>query len=130
MSNLLMDLTTGDLDFSTGTLQIVTSRNACAQRLRNAFEIALGEWFLDTRQGVPYIEIIFEMGTPKLVISRIFQDVILRDKEISNILDFDFVVDRQARSGAFTFNAQTINGELLDFTVEPLIIDFSKVLRS
>lgn len=128
MSNLLMDVS-GDLDLSNGNLQIVSGRDACAQRLRNAFEFFLGEWFLDLRQGLPYFQVIFEMGTSAATIKSIFVDVILRDKEVSTVTGFDFVADKVKRSAQIFFLATMISGELLDYTVEPLIIDLSKVVR-
>ena len=46
---------TGDLDFSTHTLVVVTDVNQCAAwDLEDRLALAQGEWIYDTTQGVPY----------------------------------------------------------------------------
>lgn len=125
MSNLLMDAT-GDLDFNGG-LKIVKGREAYAQRLKNAFEYALGEWFLNITEGIPYFQVIFEKNTSREIITQICKSVILRDKETSNIEQFDLQIDRSNRTMDLYFVARSINGELADFSVTPLQIDIFKV---
>ena len=54
-----MDLqldTTGDLDVSTGDLLLISGTDQTAQRLRIKLQFFLGEWFLDQRVGIPYLD--------------------------------------------------------------------------
>jgi len=58
MKDLKLD-TFGELDLSSGDLQFVTGADAVAQHLRIRLRFFLGEWFLDTRVGIPYFSVFF-----------------------------------------------------------------------
>ena len=46
----------GDLDLSTGDLQLVSGVDETVQRLKIKLQFFLGEWFLDKRIGIPYLD--------------------------------------------------------------------------
>ncbi|HCU24075.1 MAG TPA: hypothetical protein DF383_03580, partial [Deltaproteobacteria bacterium] len=58
MSSFQLD-ENGDLDISSNRLKLTTDIEAIRQHLLVKFRIFLGEWFLDTRVGLPYFEEIF-----------------------------------------------------------------------
>ena len=125
MSNILLDAN-GDLDLTSG-FQIVSGSNAVAQRLRNAFEFFLGEWFLDTREGIPYLQVIFKKGTELGIVSQIFRAVILRDPEIVTVIDFNMDFNRITRKLIVTFVGRLIDGGTV--SLDPLVIDLSKLVK-
>jgi hypothetical protein len=49
---------TGDLDTTGGELSLVTGAEAMAQQGKMRLRMLLGEWHLDQRQGMPWLQII------------------------------------------------------------------------
>lgn len=45
----------GDIDLSSGGAELVTGLDASAQNLKIAMQSFQGDWFLDLRDGLPYI---------------------------------------------------------------------------
>lgn len=48
----------GDLDLTNGELSLVSGGERMAQQIRIRLRIFLGEWFLDQRQGMPWLQLI------------------------------------------------------------------------
>ena len=46
----------GDLDFSSGGLELLEGVDEIVQKLDTRLQFFLGEWFLDQRLGIPYYE--------------------------------------------------------------------------
>lgn len=114
MTDLKIDPTTGDLDLSSGTVELVTGIDAIAQNLRIRLQMFKGEWHLDERQGMPYFqEILGQKYKPALLIP-IFQEAILETAGVIAIKSFslDFVDRRQVQ---LDFTVQVDTGELLVF---------------
>lgn len=128
VSNLLLN-TSGDLDLSNG-LRLVTGSQAVAQRLGNAFRFFLGEWFLDTRLGVPYYELILRKGTDLRIVSQIFRDIITRDPEVDSVIDFRMSFDPIERVLTVQFEARLISGDTIGrgiADIPPLLIDLTEL---
>jgi hypothetical protein len=58
MSDLALD-TFGEVDFSQKGPYFIHGADAVAQHLRIRLRFYLGEWFLDTRVGIPFYTQIF-----------------------------------------------------------------------
>lgn len=106
---------TGDLDISAnGNMTLLTSVASCtAQELTNKFSFGLGEWFADTRQGVPYFQNILVSNPNLNTISTIFQRVIKSCVGVAAIteLNLDFIsTTRQLNA---TFGMRTNDGAIL-----------------
>lgn len=81
---------TGDLLLTTvnggKTLTLVTDKvQWAAQKLTNRFLFFLGEWFLDTTQGLPYFQQIAVKNPNLRVLKQIFTKVILSTPPIVSI---------------------------------------------
>ena len=78
--------TTGDLQVTLGEFSLITDpATACAAKIRNQFRIFLGEWFLDTRIGMPYFQQVFVKNPNLGVLSQLFRGVILNTPGVSAV---------------------------------------------
>lgn len=124
-ATLMFDPTTNDLHFSS--LQIAKGDDAIAQKLRQRLRFFLGEWFLDTRLGIPYLRdaggIILGVKGPNIpAIESVFRKAILSVPQIFRILSLTLTVDRPSRKGALNFVAQLDDNRTLTATDEPFIV--------
>jgi len=71
---LALDPATGDLAIPVTFLRGV---EALAQRLRCRYKFFLGEWFLDTRQGIPYFRDILVKNPDQSLVQSIFRKATL-----------------------------------------------------
>ena len=108
---------TGDLDFSTGNLRLVTGAEEIAQKLKVRYGFFFGEWFLDTRLGVPYIQQLMEKGITDQVLRMQLQHVALTCPGVDSITEWTATRDATLRSVSIRFVAKLTD---LD---EPLVFD-------
>ena len=121
MANLLLTID-GDLDFSSGGLQIVTGTEEIAQKLFVRLQFFLGEWFLDRRQGIPYFTKILIKSPDLVVIQGIFREAILTTPGVESLVgvietELDFIT----RKLTVKFSALLTSGEVLVFNREFII---------
>jgi hypothetical protein len=105
----------GDLDLSTGTVELVDDSDAVAQQLLIRLRIFLGEWFLDERVGMPYFQRILGQKFNEALIAPIFQKAILAVPRVASVDSFAFSLDRAARALSLSFKVRTDLGEELIF---------------
>lgn len=127
--DLALDLATWDLrlDEVNGAkyVVLVTGADAIAQRLAIRFKFWLGEWFLDTRQGVPYIERILVANPDLSLIRTIFRKVIVTTPGVKKVDDLEMTIDKSARRLVVSsFRATLVDGSTL--TLEAPFIVFAK----
>lgn len=78
MSDLYLSPLTHDLVLDGTDLRLTEDDEILIQRLKIRLQFLLGEWFLDTTQGIPYTQTIFENGANNLdVLYFIFRTEIL-----------------------------------------------------
>ena len=111
--DLRLDTNTGDLDMSLGTPQLVTGREAIAQKIRIRLRFFRGEWFLDTRLGVPYFESILKKNPNKNVVASLFQQVVLKTPGVTALKSFALSINKQTRVLSVTFEAATTDGDVV-----------------
>lgn len=80
----------------------------------------LGEWFLDTSQGLPYFTQIFVKNPNPVVVDAVFKRPVIEDPAVLQLRSFTLDLDTEIRVLTVTFNAMTTDGEL-DFS-EPFTI--------
>lgn len=121
MANLLLTLA-GDLDFSSGGLQIVEGTDEIAQKLFTRLQFFLGEWFLDRRQGIPYYEKILIKNPDLIIIQSIFREAILETPGVTSLLDvIQTDLESATRKLSVRFAAQLDSGAVLNFDREFII---------
>jgi len=112
----------GDLLLTDNSLAVVEGDDAIVQHLAIRLQFFLGEWFLDTRLGVPYFNQVL-IKNPNLVVVRgLFRQVILTTPGVDTIEEFELDFDQAARKLTVTFTVRkSTDGGLLDFSREFII---------
>lgn len=100
MSDILLDPETHDVldtngDFIGTDLSLVVDTEEIAQRLRQNLKFFFGEWFLDTRQGIPYYEQILKKNPNPVVVDSIFKSVIAKTDGVLELTEFSLDVSAE-----------------------------------
>lgn len=110
----------GDIDFTDNTFSLVNGQDEIRQRALQNLRTFLGEWFLDLSIGVPYIQLIFQKGTPPNLIDALFKSEILLVKGVTGLKKFDPLdLDPATRSLTVNFEATTTEGDVAILEVFP-----------
>ncbi len=112
--DLQLDIDDWDLTFPAGStdLTLVSGVDAIRQHLSQRLKTFMGEWFLDTRIGVPYFQQVLVKNPDPVVLDSVFKAVIVNTPGILELTDFALQVDRSTRQLKLTFTAATTEGEL------------------
>ena len=112
----------GDLAIVDDALSIVDGEEALRQHLLIRLRFFLGEWFLDSRLGVPYFDSVL-VKNPNLVLVRgIIRQAILTTPGVDSIESFDFTYTNATRRMELNFTVRrSDDGTLLDFSKEFII---------
>jgi hypothetical protein len=121
MADLKLDPVTGDLELSTGDLQIVEGSDAIAQHIRIRLRTLLGEWFLDDRIGVPYIQRILIKNPGTNVVRRILRQVVEQTPGVVDVGAFTTDYDGATRRLSVSFNATVDGDATLEFQDELIV---------
>ena len=123
MSNIALNYTgqTGDLDLTGHRLNITTGEEAIEQNLRIRLRFFLEEWFLDTRQGIPYFQEVLIANPNILLLQSIFRTTILETTGISTVGSLTVELDKSTRELSLSFTATMDTGATL--TYNPFIIE-------
>lgn len=114
MSDIKLDLTTGDIDLTGGALSIVSGAEAVTQELYIRFRFFKGEWFLNREEGVPYYEILGEKPS-QATIEALFRKVITTCPGVISLDFFAASLNNDTRLLSVQFRATADNGELIEF---------------
>jgi len=110
---------TGDLALTVGTnglknLTVVQSLGQCtATKLQDRFCLALGTWFLNTLEGVPWLQVVLVKNPDIPAIRQLFTTIILGCPGIASMQELVFNYNAQLRNLAYTFTALLTNGQTL-----------------
>lgn len=110
-----MDLkldTNGDLELGADDLVLVEDLDAIAQHLAIRFQFFRGDWFLDTRAGIPYYEQILRKAPDLNVVRSLFREVVLTTPGVLSINSFALDYELSTRTLSVSFGAITVLGEL------------------
>ena len=83
-----------------------------AQRLRIRLQTFLGEWFLATGYGVPYWQRILGRKVSKTSVDRIFQEQILGERGVREIVSFSSTF--QNRQYDMSFRVRALDGSVTE----------------
>lgn len=87
---------------------------AGAVKLRNRFLFFRGEWFLDTREGVPYFQVVLVKQPNLDVIRRLFMSIIKSVETIDSVTKCDVYFLPETRELAMEFEAFGKDGQRLE----------------
>jgi len=101
-----------DLEIIDRDLQLVDKLDEVAQRLKIQLQFFLGEWFLDTSQGIPYHEEIFVKGANRNRVASLLKEAILKTPCVEEILAFNLEFESETRALKLKFKVSTEFGVL------------------
>lgn len=117
-----LDPLTGDLAFENGDLVLVDGTDAIIQQIRIRLNFFLGEWFLDSREGTPWYQILGERPDLGLVYETVRQ-VLITTPGVESVDTLRVSMDDPVRQLNVTF---TLNGGEIDSTdFAPFIVELS-----
>lgn len=100
------DLALGD----DGDFVFIDGSRLVLQTILARFRFFLGEWFLDTREGVPYYRDVLIKNPDRGVVRSVFLQVLESTPGVLGVLTFDIVFDERARTISFAFEVQATDG--------------------
>lgn len=121
--DLLLNEQTHDIVWNNGPLtrEYTTQpfTQTVAQRLKIRLLSFYGEWFADTTYGVMYWERILGVKqTSKASVDLLFQQAILKEEGVKEIVSFDSTF--RNRRYSLVFQVKVVNGEITQpITVQP-----------
>lgn len=107
MNDLYLDPLTNDLAVIGIDLHVVTGAERVKQQLLVKLRLWVGEWFLDTEFGTPYIERILGKQITLGGAIAALKESILEVSDVQAITSFNYNFDRQQRKLPIDFEANT-----------------------
>jgi len=103
----------GDLEIGPdGDLIIVTGIDAIRQHLRIRLQFFRGEWFLDTRLGIPYFEEVLIKAPDLNVVQSLLREAVRETPGVISITSFELDFEGVTRKLSLDFDALTTEGPL------------------
>lgn len=117
----------GDLLFPTlgsGQSALVTDPGEqCAITLQDKLSFWLGEWFLDTSQGVPWLQVLGIKNPNVNAIRAMLRSIIQGTPPVVSVDELQALYTPSRRSFAYTFSASLATGQVLTGgTGQPFVV--------
>lgn len=103
---VFQEIPAGDLLIENGQFVFIEGSRLVRQTILARFRFFLGEWFLDTREGVPFDRDILVKNPDRDVVRSVFRQVLATTPGVTDILSFDLIFDQVARTIRFNFEVQ------------------------
>ncbi len=108
--DLAMDMSSGDLALHGRDLVLVDNAERIAQQIVITLKFWLGEWFLDTTEGVPYLEYILVKNPNMAHIRQIFLEALEQIEGITSVDSLELELDAENRQLYVTYAVTTNYG--------------------
>lgn len=111
----------GDLRIAgTRIAKLQTFGDAVRQAVQVSYRWWRGEWFLDRRRGVPYIEEILRKGVTEASVRAVMKRATEQVQGVARVLELEVAIDRSTRRGTSHGQVQTAEGETVDIPATPI----------
>lgn len=108
--DLAMNVQTGDLVVRNGNLIIVNNGERVAQQVLITLREWLGEWFLKTSDGIPYLEYILVKNPNEAHVRQILTEAIENVEGVKKVTELEFVFNRILRTLTVSYEIATDYG--------------------
>lgn len=108
--DLAMDVGTSDLIVQGGDLMIVDNAERVAQQVLITLREWLGEWFLKTSDGIPYLEYILVKNPNEAHIRQILTQAIESVEGVKDVTELEFAFNHVLRTLAVAYEIDTDYG--------------------
>ena len=100
----------GDLRLDNGTTVIIDGKEYARQRVEISLDFLLGEWFLDTRQGVPYFRDVLIRKPNDETVRSVLRRTVLNTPGMVRVDSLSTQYDTTARKLIVTYEATYQDG--------------------
>lgn len=104
-------LQNNDLAFENNNFRIVSGSNQIMQSIKTRLKTYLGEWFLDSTIGVPYLQELLVKGTSISRVDSVIQQKILSTEGVQELRTYDSSYDNESRVFSVTFGVRVDGSE-------------------
>lgn len=108
--DIALNIASNDLVIKNNDLILIDNAERVAQQVLITLRFWLGEWFLDTREGVPYLEYVLVKNPNMSHIRQILTEKIQSVEGVKRIISLDFDFRRVARELYVDFEVDTDYG--------------------
>lgn len=108
--DLAMNVRTGDLVVRNGDLMIVNNGERVAQQVLITLREWLGEWFLKTSDGVPYLEYILVKNPNEAHVRQVLSEAIQSVEGVKGVTELEFAFNRILRTLTVSYEIDTDYG--------------------
>lgn len=110
MLDLALDAKKHDLIIADGDFIVIDNAERVAQQIKIQLLTWLGEWFLDTTHGVPYLDYILVKNPNLELIASIFREQIMKVDDVDYVNSLEIDYDAQTRTMTVEYEASTSYG--------------------
>ena len=108
--DIALNIAKNDLVVQNNDLILIDNAERVAQQVLITLRFWLGEWFLDTREGVPYLEYVLVKNPNMSHIRQILTEKIQSLEGVKSIISLDFDFRRVTRELYVDFEVDTDYG--------------------
>ena len=108
--DIALNIAKNDLVIKNNDLILIDNAERVAQQVLITLRFWLGEWFLDTREGVPYLEYVLVKNPNMSHIRQILTEKIQSVEGVKSIVSLDFDFRRVTRELYVDFEVDTDYG--------------------
>ena len=114
MFDIAMDINTNDIVLQNGDILMIDNAERVAQQILITLRFWLGEWFLNTTDGVPYLEYILVKQPNMAHIRQILTEQIQSVEGVKAVTNMELTFDRRERHLLVEYTADTDYGLVTD----------------
>lgn len=115
--DLAMNIATNDLTLKNNDLMLIDNAERVAQQIQITLQFWLGEWFLDTSEGVPYLEHVLVKNPNENHIRQILTEKILSVEGVNSVTSMTLTLERIRRFLTVEYEVDTTYGFITDRAV-------------
>lgn len=101
-----------DMTYGRGLANYARDAESVRQRVDTRLQLLLGEWFLDTSAGVPYLQEILVKPADPMHAEAIIKRCITETDGVESIVSFELLYDANTRRATITAVVRTIYGDV------------------
>jgi len=110
--DLALNVDSWDLVFHNNDLMLIDNAERIGQQIKITLQFWFKEWFLDTTQGIPYLEHICVKNPNLQHIRQIFREAIMSVDGVDSVTELTLSVNAKERILSVTYTANTSAGLL------------------
>lgn len=112
MYDIALSASSHDLLIVDRDLMLIDKAERIAQQIKITLKFWLGEWFLDTSKGVPYLKYVLVKKPNMNHIRAIFRERILDVPGVTAVKSLNLILDRKNRALTVNYEVETTEGLL------------------